>query len=137
MFGSGKKTGIQSTIDTLIGAKSRFAGDLYFEGGLRIDGEVQGNIQAMGEKPAMLVISEQASVTGMVSAAHIIVNGTVNGPIQATQLLELQPKAKISGDVSYASLEMHSGAVVEGRLHHADLCEVNKPDLKVVAGNTN
>jgi cytoskeletal protein CcmA (bactofilin family) len=134
MFGSGKKTGVQRTIDTLIGAKSRFAGDLYFEGGLRIDGEVQGNVQAVGEKPAMLVISEQASVTGMISAAHVIVNGTVHGPIHATELLELQPKAKIAGDVSYMTLEMHSGAIVEGRLHHADLAEANKPDLKVVSG---
>jgi cytoskeletal protein CcmA (bactofilin family) len=136
MFGSEKKPGVQRTIDTLIGAKSRLAGDLHFEGGLRIDGQVEGHVQAVGEKAAMLVISEQASVTGTVSAAHVIVNGTVHGPIHATELLELQPKAKIVGDVSYKALEMHNGAVVEGRLHHVGLAEANKPDLKVVAGVT-
>jgi cytoskeletal protein CcmA (bactofilin family) len=137
MFGSEKKPGAQRTIDTLIGAKSRLTGDLHFEGGLRIDGQVEGNIQTSGEKAAMLVISEQAVVTGAIRAAHVIINGTVNGPVHATELLELQPKAKILGDVSYKALEMHTGAVVEGRLHHEGLGEMNKPDLKVVAGATN
>ena len=136
MFGSEKKPGVQRTIDTLIGAKSRLAGDLHFEGGLRIDGQVEGHVHAVGEKAAMLVISELASVTGTVSAAHVIVNGTVHGPIHATELLELQPKAKIVGDVSYKALEMHNGAVVEGRLHHVNVAETSKPDLKVVAGVT-
>lgn len=137
MFGSEKKTGVQRTIDTLIGAKSRLTGDLHFEGGLRIDGQVEGNIEASGEKSAMLVISEQAIVTGVIRAEHIIINGTVNGPVHATELLELQPKAKILGDVSYKALEMHAGAVVEGHLHHSSQGEVTKPDLKVVAGATN
>lgn len=136
MFGSEKKTGVQRTIDTLIGAKSRLTGDLHFEGGLRIDGQVEGNIEAGGEKSAMLVISEQAIVTGVIRAAHIIINGTVNGPVHATELLELQPKAKILGDVSYKALEVHTGAVVEGHLHHSSQGEVTKPDLKVVAGAT-
>ncbi len=134
MFNKEKKPAVQRTIDTLIGAKSRLSGDLHFEGGLRIDGQVEGNVQAAGDKPAMLVISELASVTGAVSAAHIIVNGTVNGPVHASALLELQPKARIVGDVSYKALEMHNGAVVEGRLHHEGLAEGNKPDLKVVSG---
>lgn len=137
MFGSEKKTGVQRTIDTLIGAKSRLTGDLHFEGGLRIDGQVEGNIEAGGEKSAMLVISEQAIVTGVIRAEHIIINGTVNGPVHATELLELQPKAKILGDVSYKALEVHTGAVVEGHLHHSSQGEVTKPDLKVVAGATN
>jgi cytoskeletal protein CcmA (bactofilin family) len=137
MFGNEKKPGAQRTIDTLIGAKSRLTGDLHFEGGLRIDGQVEGIVQASGEKAAMLVISEQACVTGAICAAHVIINGTVNGPVHATELLELQPKAKILGDVSYKALEMHTGAVVEGRLHHAGSGEMSKPDLKVVAGATN
>jgi len=136
MFGSEKKTGVHRTIDTLIGTKTRLTGDLEFEGGLRIDGHVEGNVRAVGEKAGMLVIGEQATVTGTLSAANVIVNGMVNGPVHATEVLELQPKAKIVGDVSYKSLEMHTGAVVEGRLHHEGLGEVNKPDLKVVAGVT-
>lgn len=128
MFGD-KKPKVQRTIDTLIGVKTFLTGRLSFEGGLRIDGKVEGDVQAQGEKPTMLVISELAHVTGAVSAAHIIVNGTIDGPVYATELLELQPKARILGNVSYKALEMHNGAVVEGQLRHET---AGKPDLKVV-----
>ena len=66
-----------------------------------------------------LVISEHARVDGEIRVSHIVVNGTVNGPVSASDYLELQPKARVTGDVSYKTLEMHVGAVVQGRLNHA------------------
>ena len=47
---------------------------------------------------------------------HLILNGTVTGPVSASELLELQPHARVYGEVHYAALEMHQGAIVEGRL---------------------
>jgi hypothetical protein len=49
-------------------------------------------------------------ITGEIRADHIIINGSVKGPIHASVMLELQPKARIEGDVHYAALEMHQGA---------------------------
>ena len=46
----------------------------------------------------------------------MIINGSVTGPIYSDELLELQPKARIVGDVHYESLEMHQGAMVDGEL---------------------
>ena len=66
-----------------------------------------------------LVVSEQARVDGEIEVSHVVINGTVNGPVVAKDYLELQPKARIVGDVSYRTLEMHLGAVVQGRLKHA------------------
>jgi cytoskeletal protein CcmA (bactofilin family) len=40
----------------------------------------------------------------------------VTGPVRAVQFIELQAKAHITGDVFYKSLEMHTGAVIEGKL---------------------
>jgi cytoskeletal protein CcmA (bactofilin family) len=51
-----------------------------------------------------------------VDVAHVVVNGTVNGPVNARDSLELQGKARIVGDVAYRTLEMHVGAFVQGRL---------------------
>jgi cytoskeletal protein CcmA (bactofilin family) len=45
-----------------------------------------------------------------------VINGKVIGPVKSTQFVELQPKARITGDLHYKSLEMHTGAVIEGRL---------------------
>jgi len=110
MFGSKKQPAIRS----LIGEGSRVEGTLRFSDGLRIDGEVQGDVLADPDSKTILVISEKARVTGSVHAAHVIINGTVIGPVESSQLLELQPKALIQGDVRYAALEMHQGATIEG-----------------------
>ena len=116
----GKKSGPKNTIDSLIGASTRIEGNMIFQGGLRIDGHVQGSIIAVPDEPSMLVISEQARVDGEISAAHLVVNGIVNGPLIATELLELQPKARVRGNVQYRALEMHQGAIVDGTLAHTE-----------------
>lgn len=103
-------------IDSLIGAGTTVAGDLTFAGGLRIDGEVKGNVRSAADSQGMLVISERARVEGEIHVSHLVINGTVAGPVTSTEFLELQPGARVSGDVFYTSLEMHLGAVVQGRL---------------------
>jgi cytoskeletal protein CcmA (bactofilin family) len=65
-----------------------------------------------------LVISEHARVEGQIAVAHLVVNGTIAGPVHATDFVELQPRSSVTGDVHYASIEMHLGAVVDGRLVH-------------------
>lgn len=107
---------IQTTIETLIGEETQINGDLQFSGGLRIDGELTGNITESNISPSTLIISENGHVNGAITASKIIVNGMVEGPIKATQFIELQSKAKVTGDVYYKALEMHTGAVVEGKL---------------------
>ena len=130
MFGW-KKT---PPIRTLIGEGTTIAGEIRFQDGLRIDGEVQGNVLAQGDGRSLLVISEKARVTGKVRAGHVIINGSVVGPVTAEDLLELQPKARIEGDVEYAALEMHQGALITGQLRPI-LGDEEKPTLKLAANN--
>jgi cytoskeletal protein CcmA (bactofilin family) len=101
---------------------------------LRIDGEVHGDIRANDEHASLLVISESAKVLGSVTADHIIINGSVKGPVHALHMLELQPKARIEGDVEYAALEMHQGALITGQLRPL-LEGEEKPTLKLAANN--
>jgi cytoskeletal protein CcmA (bactofilin family) len=119
MFSEKKHPPPQKRIDCLIGAGTAVRGDIEFVGGLRIDGRVEGNVSTADGQAGTLVISEQARVDGEIRVSHIVVNGTVNGPVSATDYLELQPKARVTGDVSYKTLEMHVGAVIQGRLNHA------------------
>lgn len=113
-FGRGSRP--QSRIDSLIGLGTRIEGDLTFTGGLRVDGEINGNVRETGDKPSTLVLSERARITGAIEVAHVVINGTVNGPVTASEYVELQSKSRVTGDVSYKRLEMHLGAVVEGKL---------------------
>ena len=123
----------QPPIRTLIGEGTVITGELRFTEGLRIDGEVHGDVVAAPEGHSILVISEKARVIGKVRAAHVIINGAVEGPIQSDELLELQPKAQIVGDVRYEVLEMHQGATIDGELRPLKADE--KPALKLAAAN--
>ena len=107
-------------MDSLIGAATRVQGNLLFRGGMRIDGEVIGNIVAEAGYPSYLVIAEHARVEGEIRCDHLVVNGEVQGCVFSADLLEIQPSARIIGDVSYKVLEMHGGAQVLGTLTHRD-----------------
>lgn len=124
----------QPPIKSLIAGCSHIDGNIRFSDGLRVDGTMTGNINARPDQASMLVISETATVTGEVHADHIIINGTVNGPVHAHVLLELQPKARIQGDVHYTALEMHQGAMITGQLRPIVGAE-EKPTLKLAANN--
>ncbi len=134
MFSS--KTKSQNRIDSLIGSGTRVEGAVIFSGGLRIDGEVKGNVRSADGEAGTLVVSEQARIEGEIHVGHLVVNGTVVGPIHATELLELQPRSRVSGDVHYTSIEMHLGAIVEGRLVHVRAGADAKPvELKLAKSN--
>ena len=138
MFGGNGNKGAtkpQSRIDCLIGAGTSIVGNVTFTGGLRVDGHVRGNIVAEEGKPGTLVVSEQAKVEGEIRVPHIVINGTVTGPVQSTEYVELQAKANVTGDVHYNTLEMQLGAVVQGRLVHEAAAKSDKVvQLKPLTG---
>lgn len=119
MFGN-KVSKPQSRIDSLVGAGTVVEGNIHFSGGLRVDGRVRGNVIATGEQASTLVLSEQAQIDGEIRVSHAVINGTVVGPVQGTEYVELQAKAKVTGDVLYRTLEIQLGAVVQGRLVHQE-----------------
>ena len=125
MFGK-KHSKPQSRIDTLIGAGTTIDGNLNFSGGMRIDGQVNGDIIAAQGKPSTLVLSELARVNGEVNVTHLVINGAINGSVSASEYLELQSKAKVTGDVHYKTLEIQLGAIVEGRLIHSNATAQDK-----------
>ncbi|AEJ00566.1 protein of unknown function DUF583 [Nitrosomonas sp. Is79A3] len=125
MFGRKKKKSLHPHIDTLIGANTHITGDINFTGGLRIDGHISGNVIAADDEHSTLVLSTEGSITGKIKVANVVINGTVTGPIQAQEYLELQEKAKVYGDVQYGSLEIQLGASVEGKMIHQ-----SKPDAE-------
>jgi cytoskeletal protein CcmA (bactofilin family) len=127
----GKKA--QPPIRTLIGEGTVLQGEVRFTEGLRVDGEVRGDVIAEESVPSVVVISENAKVHGRVKAAHVIINGEVHSPVESYTLLELQPRARVVGDIRYESLEMHQGAQVDGELR--PLKAADRPSLVLAASN--
>ena len=133
----GRKQNGDKHIASLVGAGSTLVGDLTFAGGLRIDGTVQGSVRCVGgEGAGMLVVSEKGVVEGEVRAAHLVVSGRITGNVFTTEVVELQPTARVVGDVHYRALEIHHGAVVEGRLVHESGTHEARGSLKLAVGAT-
>ena len=131
MFGLGKKK--PPPIRSLVGEGMVVHGNVKFAGGLRIDGQVIGDVIAEGDCRSILMISDNALVHGKVTASHVIINGKVLGSLHCNELLELEPKARVVGDIRYETLEMHPGATVEGELK--PLKNAEKPALKPLVAN--
>ena len=134
MFERRKTCPPQKRIDSLIGAGTVVQGNVTFAGGLRIDGAVDGKVATSNNAPGTLVISEHARVDGEVKVSHVVINGSVSGPVIANDYLELQAKARVNGDVLYRALEMHVGAIVHGKLTHAEPETASIVELKRAIG---
>lgn len=125
MFGRNKK--VNSTrIETLVGKNTKINGNLNFTGGLHVEGEVEGSIQA-GDEFSVLILSESGLVKGDVHVPNMILNGSVEGDVYASDHVELAPQARITGNVYYNLIEMSMGATLNGNLIHQ---EGGKPKLE-------
>jgi cytoskeletal protein CcmA (bactofilin family) len=97
-------------VHTLLGKGSEFEGKLSFEGQVRIDGKYSGQIATKDT----LVIGEGARVNAEIQAGTVIVNGTVEGNIKATVMVELHPPARVKGSIETPALSMDKGVIFEG-----------------------
>lgn len=116
MFRKSRKK--QQQIETLIGPGTRIVGDIAFEGGLHVDGRVEGNISAPEDAEAVLSVSESGFVEGSVDVPEVVMNGTVEGDVVAGSRVELGATARVVGNVVYDLIEMAIGAEVNGKLIH-------------------
>ena len=98
-------------ISTLLGRGSEFEGKLTFEGTVRIDGVLKGEVFS----DDVLIIGEGARVEAEIDIGEIIIQGTVTGNIRATRSIELLAPGHVNGDLTSPSLQIEKGAIFEGR----------------------
>lgn len=121
---------MQDQIDTLIGERTTISGDLRFEGGLHVDGKIDGSVTCDTADAGLLIVSDLARIKGEVKAPHIVINGSVEGDLTVTKKLELQEKARVNGNVYYRSIEMSLGAQVNGQLYYQAESNDSQPKPK-------
>lgn len=121
MFGKRKRKLHAPKISTVIGSGTEIRGDIHFVSGLHVDGTIKGDvISDPQDQSATLTLSDMGTIEGNVRVANVMLNGTVVGDVVANNRVELAPKAKITGTLTYALLEMAMGAQVNGKLIHAN-----------------
>lgn len=120
MFGNEKRNGhTVAAITTLIAEGTVIRGDIEFNGGLHMDGKVDGSVTAQGDK-AVLTLSDKGCITGEIRTPNAIINGKVVGDIFVSDRLELAAHARVEGNVHYKVLEMAAGAQLNGKMIYQD-----------------
>lgn len=103
-------------LSSLIAEGVEIQGDVFIADGLRVDGSIQGSVCARGGKGGLLVVSEKGTIHGSVKVHDAVINGTIRGDLEVGHFVELQAKARVTGNIVYRKLHMECGATVEGRL---------------------
>ena len=135
MFGDNKKSTRSSSgggVETLIGPHAVIRGDVVFTGGLYVEGAIHGKVCAEDGAQAVLTISEHGRVEGEVRAPVVVINGTMVGDVYAAERVELAEHARVQGNIHYKVIEMAAGAMLTGRLIHADapMAQLTGPDTE-------
>ena len=121
MFGRKRNKAIQVTkLSSLVADNLEIVGDVFFSGGLRVDGKVVGNVLGKDEERSLLVLSSRGSIVGRVRAYDAVINGAIEGDLEVEHFLELQAGAHVSGNIFYRQLQMDCGAVIKGQLEKKD-----------------
>jgi cytoskeletal protein CcmA (bactofilin family) len=97
-------------LESFIGANSNFKGDIDTKGTLRVDGTVDGNVNA-----DWVILGEKAFLKGNITARGIIIGGRVEGNLKAKEIVEIKPKGQVSGDISTSKLTIVEGGIFDGR----------------------
>ena len=103
-------TAATSKIETVIGPNCRMNGVLQGDGGIRIEGMFDGQIQTTGN----LVVAESAKVVAEVQAFNVVISGSVKGNITANRI-EITETGKLWGDLNVNSLLLSEGAYLRGQ----------------------
>ncbi len=119
MFGNDKHKradiGQFSGKTTIIAQEAELRGNVRFTGALQVDGRIIGDVET---DQGLVRVSEHGYVEGIIKAPSVLVNGQVVGDVHASEHLELDAQARITGDLYYQAMEMVIGAQISGQLHY-------------------
>jgi cytoskeletal protein CcmA (bactofilin family) len=94
---------------TVIAKGLKIVGSVTAEGLVEVNGQIEGEMHCTS-----VIVSRGARVCGTIAAERVIVDGTVEGPIQGGEVI-LKSQAHVVGDIHHQSLSIESGAYFDGR----------------------
>ena len=98
-------------LESFVGWNARIKGEMTVEGTLRLDGAIEGALNA-----DCVILSEKAIVKGDIAAQKIVIAGTVEGNLRAKELVEIQSKGKVLGGVFTQKLSVIEGGEINGKI---------------------
>ena len=101
---------VEESVQAHLGKGSRVEGKLTFDGSVRIDGHVEGHIQAQ----AAIIVGDTAVINAEIQGETVVIKGRVTGDITARKRVELCAPGRLTGNITTPSLVIHEGVTFEG-----------------------
>jgi len=123
-----------NTTDTLVGEGTVFEGKIKSEASIRIEGQVNGNVESAGD----VTIGEKGSVKSNIIARNVVIAGTVNGNITAANSVRLMQTGKLYGNTTTQYLVIEEGGLFQGnsRIESAQALETASSKNKNESGQS-
>ncbi|MBU0502576.1 MAG: polymer-forming cytoskeletal protein [bacterium] len=112
LFSTENKNIEHGSVDTIIGAKARFKGELLSAGAVHVNGEFYGRIEAKGD----VIVSRGSKIIGDVVGGNVVVSGRVEGNISAGHNLEISRSGRVNGDLSGGKIIIEEGSSYYGKV---------------------
>lgn len=96
-------------IEVIIGPETQIRGDLSSKGTVRIDGELEGNLDA-----DWVIVGETGRIKGNIKSRGAIIDGKVEGNVRASEIVEIKSKGHLVGDLFSPKLVVSEGGLLEG-----------------------
>jgi cytoskeletal protein CcmA (bactofilin family) len=104
-----------------IGKAVRVVGQIFSKEDLFVDGDLEGTVEALEHK---LTIGPNGTVHAGVKAREVVVLGTIQGDVEATDKIEIRKDAKLVGNIKTARIIIEDGAYFKGSI------DIVKPEPK-------
>lgn len=125
------RTASSEAVLSIIATGMRLVGDLDGPGLIKIDGHVEGAVTG----PRQIIVGRDGTVHGNLHAAEIILAGTIDGTVVATERVEVQGTATVNGDIQTRIIVVHEGAKLNGGVRMTSssaLDGVDRPAVQVM-----
>lgn len=108
-------------IKAFLGEGTEFKGTLSFEGTVRVDGRLEGEVVTSDT----LIVGEKARINAEIHVGTLIALGKITGNISASKKIKIHSSCELNGNIKTPSLFIEEGAIFEGS------CEMDKETLNV------
>ena len=98
------------SINTIIGKGSAISGNMKVNGFIRIDGDIDGNLETDGN----VIVGENARIRGDLTAKSVIIGGIIKGNIRANESVKILAEAAVIGDVISRRVQVDGSAIIHG-----------------------
>ena len=98
------------SINTIIGKGSAISGNMKVNGFIRIDGDIDGNLETDGN----VIVGENARIRGDLTAKSVIIGGIIKGNIKANESVKILAEAAVIGDVISRKVQVDGSAIIHG-----------------------